>query len=248
MKLEDLSIEQLKNGYIYDPSIECYTCLTCNSVFEAGRMYSIGDNYYDAKHGIKMHMKHQHPEYPGTLIDNDSKYNTLTDNQKQLFHYFCTDKADKDIAGELGVSTSTIRHQKFMFREKAKQAKLYLAIYESVFAEKQKDRNAIVPVHDHAKMLDERYIVTEQERDSILQGIFSSLAPLKLKLFSRKEKKKVVALSRIAEEFEMDKRYTEKQVNVILESIYYDYVTLRRYLIEYGFMDRTKNGSEYWRT
>ncbi|MBJ6950597.1 DUF2087 domain-containing protein, partial [Vibrio cholerae] len=27
---------------------------------------------------------------------------------------------------------------------------------------------------------------------------------------------------------------------------YPDFVTLRRYLIEYGFLDRTDDGSQYW--
>jgi len=34
-------------------------------------------------------------------------------------------------------------------------------------------------------------------------------------------------------------------VNEIIKSLIDDYVTVRRYLIEYGFMDRNKDGSEY---
>lgn len=51
---------------------------------------------------------------------------------------------------------------------------------------------------------------------------------------------------RIIEEFQAGRRYTEAQVNEALAEIYTDYVTLRRYLIEYGFMDRTKDGAVYW--
>ena len=47
-------------------------------------------------------------------------------------------------------------------------------------------------------MLDERYEITEAEEKN-LSGVFSSLEPLKLKVFSAKEKKKVVILKRIAE-------------------------------------------------
>jgi hypothetical protein len=28
--------------------------------------------------------------------------------------------------------------------------------------------------------------------------------------------------------------------------VYDDYVTVRRYLIEYGFLDRKDDGSQYW--
>jgi hypothetical protein len=40
--------------------------------------------------------------------------------------------------------------------------------------------------------------------------------------------------------------YAEKEINEILKAIYEDYVMLRRYLIEYGFIDRKSDGSEYW--
>ncbi len=32
----------------------------------------------------------------------------------------------------------------------------------------------------------------------------------------------------------------------ILKPIYHDYVMIRRYLIEYGFLDRHRDGSAYW--
>jgi len=35
-------------------------------------------------------------------------------------------------------------------------------------------------------------------------------------------------------------------VNEIIKNRYPDFVTIRRYLIEYGFMERKPNGSEYW--
>ena len=76
---------------------------------------------------------------------------------------------------------------------------------------------------------------------------FLSLEPLRLKNFPAKEKKKIVVLVEIAGQFRRDVSYTEKEVNALLAEIYpEDYVTLRRYLIEYGFMDRTQNGSAYW--
>ncbi|MFR2551837.1 MAG: DUF2087 domain-containing protein [Clostridioides difficile] len=43
------------------------------------------------------------------------------------------------------------------------------------------------------------------------------------------------------EQFERGKKYSEKEVNQILESIYDDFATIRRYLIEYGFMSRNKS-------
>ena len=67
-----------------------------------------------------------------------------------------------------------------------------------------------------------------------------------LKDFSPKEKKKIVILGKIAEQFEHGRQYSEKEVNQILKPIYEDYMTIRRYLIIYGFMERTKDGARYW--
>lgn len=104
-----------------------------------------------------------------------------------------------------------------------------------------------VPIHSNAKMCDDRYNITCAERDKILSDVFISQNPLRLKVFSAKEKKKVVILTRIAAEFEVGRVYRECEVDEILGGIFEDYVTLRRYLIEYGFMVRSRDCSEYRR-
>ena len=95
-------------------------------------------------------------------------------------------------------------------------------------------------------MVDDRYVITERERDKILNAEFESLEPLRLKRFPGKEKKKIVILRRIAEEFDHGRKYDELQMNEIIKEIFDDYAVIRRYLIEYGFMDRTRDGKEYW--
>ncbi|OJT84697.1 transcriptional regulator, partial [Clostridioides difficile] len=93
-------------------------------------------------------------------------------------------------------------------------------------------------IHEHARMVDERYVVTEEERKHILDTSFESMNPLKIKsIFFKRKRKKVVILSKILEQFERGKKYSEKEVNQILESIYDDFATIRRYLIEYGFYE-----------
>ena len=96
-------------------------------------------------------------------------------------------------------------------------------------------------------MVDARYEITQQEEQKILSTVFASMQPLRLKTFPPKEKMKVVILRTIAKEFEEGIRYSEVQVNEILKDIYPDYVTLRRYLIEYGYLERTRDGSAYWK-
>ena len=246
MKIENLSVEDIKRGY--DAGSGIWTCGVCGKTYRAGEIYPEGGRFFDAPHAVEAHMGSEHPDYLGHLIGNDSKYNSLTANQKQLLRAFAAGRPDKDIAEELGVTGSTVRHQKFMFREKAKQAKFYLAVYERVFESASSPGIEMMPIHDHATMVDERYVVTEQEREGILKKAFSSLSPLHLKAFPPKEKKKVVILTEIAKLFKPGKEYSEKQVNAVLEPVYEDYVMIRRYLIEYGFMARTKDGAKYWLT
>jgi hypothetical protein len=63
-----------------------------------------------------------------------------------------------------------------------------------------------------------------------------------------KEKKWLVVLRWLATRFEPGTRYTEKQVNARLTEVHDDYATLRRNLVEYGFMRRQRGGGDYWLT
>jgi len=60
------------------------------------------------------------------------------------------------------------------------------------------------------------------------------------------EKKLLVIVRHAAGLFEPGRRYTEKEVNEILAQLHPDTAFLRRSLIEYKFMDRSRTGSEYW--
>ncbi len=58
-------------------------------------------------------------------------------------------------------------------------------------------------------------------------------------------KKREIVLGYIAEKFEPDRTYTEKEVNAIIAEMYDDYCTVRREMVEIGFMERP--GGEYRR-
>lgn len=96
-------------------------------------------------------------------------------------------------------------------------------------------------------MVNERYVLTEDEYQKILGNVFESLDPLRLKVFSSKEKKKVATLRRISDEFISGWQYSEKEINAILKEIYPDFATLRRYLVEYGHLARTADCRVYWK-
>ena len=58
--------------------------------------------------------------------------------------------------------------------------------------------------------------------------------------------KKLIVLDRLAQEFDVGVRYSERQVNAILRRFHPDVAALRRYLVDEGFLDR-EPGGDYWR-
>lgn len=244
MDLDKLSPEDLENGYTADENGNYY-CLFCPVHFEADEVFPIDGKFYTAKKGVQLHVKACHPDHFDLLLKADAKRISLTDNQKALLTMFYRGLSDGEIAQSLGLSQSTVRHQRFQFRERAKAAKLFLALW--TMANKHTGQQALLPVHEGATMVDERYVITEKESQNILENAFESFEPLRLKHFPAREKKKVAVLYRLAEEFRAGKKYTEKEVNEILKAVYPDFATLRRYLIEYGHLCRTDDCKSYWK-
>jgi hypothetical protein len=56
-----------------------------------------------------------------------------------------------------------------------------------------------------------------------------------------------VILRYLVEQFDYDRKYTEKEVNEIIGAFNEDISGLRRDLISVGFLDRERDGSVYWR-
>jgi len=103
-------------------------------------------------------------------------------------------------------------------------------------------------IHQGARMVDERYMATADEVKKTISTYFASENPLKLKSFPARQKKKIIVLGVIAKQFIEKRQYSAKEVDEMLSGIFEDYATIRRYLIEYGFMERIKDGSAYWLT
>ncbi|HET7481709.1 MAG TPA: DUF2087 domain-containing protein [Actinomycetota bacterium] len=57
--------------------------------------------------------------------------------------------------------------------------------------------------------------------------------------------KRVVVLDRLAQEFEPGRTYEEAEVNAMLERFHEDYASLRRYLVDDAFLERSEG--KYWR-
>lgn len=241
MKLKEASFDEIKSGY--QCTRQGYKCMLCGKVFSFDEVYPVDGHYLMAKAAVKHHIDTIHGGVFSTLLQLDKKDHSLTEVQKALFQYVYEGKSDKEIANLTDTSASTIRHQRFVFKEKAKQARIYLALYELAMEGKDDD---FLSIHAGAKQVDERFIATEKEEQQVLETMFLSLTPLKLKQFPAKEKKKIIVLRTIVKGLQEDRHYSEKELNAYLKDIFDDYVTIRRYLIEYGYLERTQDCKEYW--
>ncbi|WP_088042846.1 DUF2087 domain-containing protein [Bacillus sp. EAC] len=240
----DANLEELKQGYIEEK--DHYMCLLCNKKIEKGIIYQEEGMLFEAEKYMTIHIESIHQSVFDYLVQLDKKLTGLTEHQNNLLRLFYQGKSDADIQKEAGIgSASTIRNHRFVLKEKERQAKLFLTMMELL---KEKDQHApkFLPLHKNAKMVDERYNITEEERTKSIKKYFPEGIEGPLAKFPLKEKQKLVVLREIIKRFTLNKTYTEKEVNELLTAVYSDYVILRRYLIEYGFIDRKPDGSQYW--
>ncbi|MEW9670059.1 DUF2087 domain-containing protein [Ammoniphilus sp. 3BR4] len=239
------SLEELKRGYIQEGDL--YSCLLCGTVTERGIIYSDEGIFYEAERFMRTHIEKGHQSVFDYLIRLDKKLTGLTEHQNTLLQLFYQGKSDREVQAEMNIgSASTIRNHRFVLKEKERQSKVFLAIMELL---KEKDEHAptFIGVHKTARMVDDRYNVTQEENDKILNKYFPEGTKGPLKTFPPREKQKLIVLREIAKHFQSEQTYDEKEINQILKGVYSDYVTIRRYLIEYGFLDRKADGSLYWR-
>jgi biotin operon repressor len=68
-----------------------------------------------------------------------------------------------------------------------------------------------------------------------------------LKTIPAQRKKLEAILRYVVKAFEVNKKYSEKQVNEILGKYHEDTASLRRELVGYGLMKREGGGGNYWR-
>lgn len=238
------SLEDVKRGYIQH-TYE-YRCLLCEHKTEKGVIYPEEGFFYDAERSMRHHIENVHQSVFEHLIELDKKWTGLTDHQNALLRLFYQGKSDAEVQKEMDIgSASTIRNHRFVLKEKERQSKVFLVLME-LLKERDKHQPAYASHPQSEGVKQHRYDVSQQEREKILKKYFPDGADGPLSAFSKREKHKLVVLEEIAKRFEKDRIYNEKEINQILQDAYHDYVMLRRYLIDFGFLDRKPDGSQYW--
>ncbi|MEK3917625.1 DUF2087 domain-containing protein [Paenibacillus sp. FSL H7-0331] len=248
-------LEELKRGYTWDESTDTFICLICGDQFQKGMIYRADDLYYEAEKFTTLHIANEHGTMFHYLIGLNKKLTGLSDLQKNLLQLFYEGHSDNEIVSKLdGGSASTIRNHRFALREKEKQARLFVAIMDLLekkngSGSKKSERTSrqhAGAVHRTVAVRDNNFSITDKEYQDTILKYFIEGPDGPIISFPGKEKKKFIVLQHIVSRFKAGRRYTEKEVNAQLEQVYADYVTLRRYMIEYELMDREPDGSAYW--
>lgn len=241
------SLEEIKTGLMENE--EEYKCIVCEETFQKGCIFEKNSKLYDAKKTAQLHIESKHGSMLEYLLKMNTAFTGITDIQRELITLMAQGLSDKEIAGKLGVAQSTIRNHRYKLREKEKQARLFLAMMDLLSKNTDKkinkmDDEVIYDAHKTATTIDDRYNITDAETENVIKTYFDQNGALKS--YPAREKKKIIVLKEIAKNFSSGKTYSEKDINRILKRIYEDYATLRRALIEYGFIERTNDGSSYW--
>lgn len=143
------------------------------------------------------------------------------------------------LAERLGLSTSTISFhlKKLMDADIVSYRKeQYYTIYslnEKIFTMNLKD--LIKDNRNEEEMLNQR---EEKYKEKVIESFFKYN---KLTNLPVQRKKKQIVLEKLVESFEMDRTYTEKEVNLIIADFHDDFCTIRRDLVGFNLMER-ENG------
>jgi RimJ/RimL family protein N-acetyltransferase len=89
--------------------------------------------------------------------------------------------------------------------------------------------------------------VSSTEVKTVMTTFCSSLDPLILTPLPAREKHKWILIAAVSRVFEPQREYSEKEIMAVLKPMNPDPITIRRYLVDYRFMWRTKDGSRYGR-
>ncbi len=88
----------------------------------------------------------------------------------------------------------------------------------------------------------EQSVEKDAFKDKVMRAFFERGRLLQI---PTQQKKLHVILEEIVKAFEPDKSYTEREVNIIIADFHDDFATLRRELINFHYMTRSKDGMSY---
>lgn len=240
------TVSELKNGW--RETLDGYLCLWCGEKFDREEIFKAGDRFYRARRAVALHVEQRHQGAFLALLNLDRKCTGLTPHQQELLLRFYRKESDEEIRRQMQIGSAvTVRHHRFAFRERERQAKVFLALMELLKEQGENPGAEPVDFPPGRQPFDDRYLVTREEKEAILKKAFPQGLRGVLAHFPKKEKERLVIAQKLAQHFKAGQAYPEKEIDEILKKVYSDYSLLRRYLVEYGFLERNPEGSRYLR-
>jgi hypothetical protein len=242
---ESVTLQQLIAGYT--STDRTFECLFCAESVKKDHIYPCGPDLVEAELAMKNHISSVHGSTFQALLALGKKGTGLSDTQRTLLGHLYDGLSDREIQPLVGgVSLSTIRNHRFVLREKARQARVLLALMELLESGNQDPGSRFIEIPGSKSADDERFAITKAEFRKIIRTSFPDGPDGMLSHFPKKQKHKVAVLVQILKRFDAKRRYTEREVNETLATAAEDFTTLRRYMVDYGFLGRTRDGAEYW--
>jgi DNA-binding CsgD family transcriptional regulator len=243
----EMEMNELVHGFRRDGIEDAYRCLYCEAAFVEGMVYSVEGGNAEAKMAASLHVERAHGGAFAALLARRTA--GLPAAQERVLQLVYEGKSDAEIAQALGgKSASTVRNHRFALRKREAESRALLALMR-LLDRKRPDTPRFIQYPTAVAAQDERAMVSETEAKAVESRHVKALPEggIALTGWPKKQKDKLVLLRLISGLFKEGRRYTEKEVNAILAPVWPDHVTIRRYLIEYRFLDRKADCSEYWR-
>jgi len=157
------------------------------------------------------------------------------------------ERSVEDLAAKLGLTSSTVSHH----LSKLSAIGLVSARAEGYYSIYKLEEGALAAMaHRLLKKETLPEVAADVELDAFDRKVLKTYldAAGRIKAFPVQRKKELAILRHVVKTFEPRRRYTEKEVNGALKRFSDDTARLRRYLVEFGFMERQGGAGEYWRT
>lgn len=129
-KFKELTVDELKKGYVYDKSSKKYHCIFCNMVFNEGVIYNFHDKQVNAQLVAALHVQSKHGGSFQAILDLEKDISGLTDIQKKLIKAMHDNLSNTEIGKIMDINISTVRGHKFNLQKAKRQAKIFLSIME----------------------------------------------------------------------------------------------------------------------
>jgi hypothetical protein len=242
----DASIKAIGRGFTRDRASRSLLCVFCAERFERGLVHEVEGRRVSARRAAEAHIEKVHGGVFAALLGLGKGATGISETQEAFLSAAYSGVDDSAIAVALGgISTSAVRNHRFQFRKRVIEARILLALAK-ILERRQAAGGRFVVFDPAMPMRDERAAVTAAEAAAITAKFFEN-GGVRLKRFPPKEKQRLVVLARIADRIDRDRTFTETEINAILRESLDDYVGLRRYLVDYRFLERKPDGSAYRR-